>query len=133
MDYAGVIIEYVDKKMLFQLRDNKKSIPNPNRWGIFGGGIEENELPVDAAVRELDEELGLKIKPADLKLIIKIPLIKNKNYIYRLKINKNISTLKLMEGQKMKYMERKELLKKKNLVPGLRIFLRAYPLISLFR
>lgn len=30
-------------------------------WEIVGGGIEENELPIDAIKREIKEELGYKI------------------------------------------------------------------------
>ena len=57
MNYVGVIIENREGKVLFQLRDNKKDIPNPNLWSIFGGGINNSEKPKEAAVREILEEL----------------------------------------------------------------------------
>lgn len=34
-----------------------------------GGGIEENETPMIAAVREVEEEVGIKIKPEDGKFM----------------------------------------------------------------
>src|SRR3989344_2181494 len=42
-------------------------------WEIIGGGIEENELPVDALKREINEELGYKIddEKDELKLVEK--------------------------------------------------------------
>ncbi len=126
MDYTGIIIENEDRKMLFQLRDNKPDIPNPNKWGIFGGGIEKNETPKEAAIRELKEELNLLVKSKDLKLITKINLLFKKYFIFKLKIN---STQKLIqkEGASMGFFSRKKILRKKNLVHSLRIFLWLYP------
>jgi len=38
--YAGIIIiRRSDGKVLYQLRDDKSSIPTPNKWATFGGGI----------------------------------------------------------------------------------------------
>ena len=55
----SVIVFLYDEKRsyLFQLRDNKPSIIFPAHWGLFGGEIEDNEEPQDAAFRELHEEI----------------------------------------------------------------------------
>ncbi len=57
MDYAGILIERNDGKMLFQLRGNNPNIRNRNCWSLFGGGINKNETPIGAAIRELKEEM----------------------------------------------------------------------------
>jgi len=40
----------------------------PGAWHFPGGSVEEGESVTDAAVREISEELGVLISPADLKL-----------------------------------------------------------------
>ena len=45
-----------------QLRDNVNSIPYPNRWAFFGGRLLIHEEPKDGLVREIKEELAIKIK-----------------------------------------------------------------------
>ena len=59
MTINSVIVFLYDNNMsyLFQLRDNKESIIFPEHWGLFGGEIKENEEPLDAAFRELQEEI----------------------------------------------------------------------------
>ena len=58
---AAAIIIFDDGRYLLQLRDNKAGIFFPGHWGLFGGGVEDGEQPVDALRRELKEELGLAI------------------------------------------------------------------------
>ena len=59
---AKVFIKNIQTgKYLFVLRDDKPTIPNPNRWGLLGGGVEEGETPKDALKRELQEETNIHI------------------------------------------------------------------------
>ena len=46
-------------ELLLQQRDNTPNLPFPGAWNFFGGHIEEGELPKDALIRELTEELGV--------------------------------------------------------------------------
>ncbi|GAA3982505.1 CoA pyrophosphatase [Actinomadura viridis] len=39
---------------------------NAGQWGLPGGRVDEGETPVEAALRELDEELGLRVGPAEV-------------------------------------------------------------------
>ena len=116
--------------MLFQLRDNDPNIRNRNRWSLFGGGINRKEKPFDAAIRELKEELGLKIKRDKLRLWMVIPGIRKKSYLFKLKLSNKLYSLKLMEGAAMGYFKSYEMKKKKNVVKSLRALLYFYPFIS---
>ncbi len=59
-DAAGGLVKSNDGKILF--------IHRKNRWDLPKGGVEKNELIIDAAQREVKEETGL----ADLIVIKKI-------------------------------------------------------------
>lgn len=38
------------------------------KWDMTGGGVRAGETPKEAAVRELSEELGIKVSPDDMEL-----------------------------------------------------------------
>lgn len=64
-----VVITTPSGKMLVEKRA-KKMIFAPGRLDIsMGGYVDAGEMPMEAAVRELKEELGLVVSPKDLKLI----------------------------------------------------------------
>jgi 8-oxo-dGTP diphosphatase len=45
---------------ILQLRDDKPGIAAPGQWCLFGGLIDPLETPLQAIMREIDEELSLK-------------------------------------------------------------------------
>ena len=47
---------------VLQLRDDKPSISFPSMWSLFGGAIEKNEDSQEAILREIEEELCIKVK-----------------------------------------------------------------------
>jgi len=47
---------------VLQLRDDKPSISFPGMWSLFGGAIEKNEDSREAMLREIEEELCIKVK-----------------------------------------------------------------------
>ena len=57
---AAVLIMSTDKILLFH-RDNIPTIPSPECWQLVGGGIEENETPEQALVREVNEEVSFDL------------------------------------------------------------------------
>lgn len=57
--YAGVIPMSPDGRIALQERDDRPDVVNPGRVTTFGGLAEGNESPLEAARRELHEELGI--------------------------------------------------------------------------
>jgi 8-oxo-dGTP diphosphatase len=53
-------------RLLACLRDDFHDIPFPAHWDLPGGGPEPGETPVQCALRELDEEFGLRLAPQRL-------------------------------------------------------------------
>ena len=54
---------------LLQMRDGTSGICDPLRWSFFGGKMEENENPIVAAQRELNEEIGIAGSEEDFLLL----------------------------------------------------------------
>lgn len=53
---ANAIITCNGKLLLEKRRDS-------DTWGLVGGGVKKQETPLQAIVREVYEELGLRVKP----------------------------------------------------------------------
>ena len=122
MGYSGAILRIKEGKILFQLRD--KNGRNPNKWGIFGGGIKKNETPEQAVIRELKEELGIVTSRSDFIKEHNIPLV---NYhIFQIKLRKIPKKSDLREGKRMKLMTKEEFFKTKNALLRVKIFLKIF-------
>ncbi len=84
VEAAGCYLEYEDK-ILFLRRHPEKT--HGNTWGIPGGKLEDGELPRSAVIREIYEEIGLKINHEELveigKLYVRTPDIDYVFYLYR--------------------------------------------------
>ena len=64
-DYSEILLLY---------RSKKKRERWGADWGNIGGVVEFGETSRQGAVREAYEEIGIKLKPSDLKLIaVKLP------------------------------------------------------------
>ncbi|MCY7146154.1 NUDIX hydrolase [Streptococcus gordonii] len=61
---AHTLIEKDGKYLLIKRSKIKRGLPNvyPSYWDIPGGSVEENELPREAALREVMEEVNQKIR-----------------------------------------------------------------------
>jgi 8-oxo-dGTP diphosphatase len=93
---AGIFLRNDKGEYLLQLRDDH--VYDGGNWGLFGGGIEEDEDPEVCIVREIKEEIDF-----DLKVFKKVDEYDNsetvKTYIFLGKIDKPLEELKLLEGK----------------------------------
>jgi 8-oxo-dGTP diphosphatase len=64
-DAVAAIILVESDGYLLQLRDARPDIWYPDHWGLFGGGTEPGEDPVQSLARELREELELELEHAE--------------------------------------------------------------------
>ena len=117
---AGVVMRDRNGKFLLQLRDNRKNIPDPNKWGLFGGGIKEGELPIDTVIREMKEELELKLKKEDLSL--EYTYNHHKHYLFLYKKTIDPTKLKLHEGQAFGLFSRMQIIFMKGVALRTRLF-----------
>lgn len=63
---ARVIVYDPSHRVLLLKTHFDPEVQLPARWITPGGGIDEDETALEAAIRELREETGLQIRPEDL-------------------------------------------------------------------
>lgn len=66
--YVGCLVLTHDNKIVLQKR-TADAPTFPSRVSTFGGGIEKNEAPIDAIIRELNEELGAIVTKNEITFI----------------------------------------------------------------
>lgn len=63
---VSAIVTHKNKVLLMQRDINDKHFPG--HWGVPGGGMEEDDESLEAtAIREVSEEMGLTIKPVQIR------------------------------------------------------------------
>lgn len=61
---VAAIIKKKDRILIAQRKEDCKN--EPNKWEFPGGKVEEGEIPEQALIREIEEELGIKITVGEL-------------------------------------------------------------------
>lgn len=56
-------------KILLIKRNKEKREKFGFSWGVVGGGMELGEYSIDGAIREIREEIGVRLKKSDLRLL----------------------------------------------------------------
>ena len=92
-------------KLLLILRDNKSTIQNPSRYALPGGGAKKKETGKKTIIRELNEELSLKVSKKRVREIgVEKTGDESHNFFYLLHCTqKQKDKMKLKEGQKMSF------------------------------
>jgi 8-oxo-dGTP pyrophosphatase MutT (NUDIX family) len=111
-DVASCIIEY-DGKILFLKRQKNK--PQPNKYSLPAGKIENDESVEDGIIREVFEETGINLKKDKVKYLKKRYVqYTNYQFIYHSFFYKldNMPIIKIneVEDQEYKWVDIKEVL-----------------------
>lgn len=93
---TGFIINNNKGEYLLQKRSVDYT-KHKGKWTLFGGGIKENEIPKDTAIREIKEELNLSIKNPKFVTKKYFKNIDTEIYFFKLSLN-DVSKITLREG-----------------------------------
>ena len=63
---GGFLFDRPRNSVLLHQRDGRTPI-NPHKWAFFGGQSEPNESYVECFVREMAEEIGLRLSPSQAR------------------------------------------------------------------
>ena len=95
-----VILEKTDQHIALQLRDNITNITHPDHWALFGGHMETGEQPLEAALREVAEELSITLIPSQLAFLRSFQLEhKKEHHAYYYRVDNELTNAQLREGQ----------------------------------
>jgi 8-oxo-dGTP diphosphatase len=104
---ASMIFINSSEDVLLFLRDDKVSIPFPNRWDLLGGTVEPDETPRQCIVRELKEEIDYTL---DKPRLFKVSHLDDRvEYTYFAVANFDTKTMPLNEGQRLKWFSKREI------------------------
>jgi len=125
MTFHGVkVAVLVDDKLLVHLRDNKPGLFNANMWDFPGGGREGEESPEECAIREVQEEFGVTLRPEDIVWEKTYPAQKDPSQVAYFMVATltmfDVGTVQLTEGQEWMLMEQDEFLERTDVVDALK-------------
>lgn len=106
---VGALIHDEQKRVLLQRRDRKTSIYFPGLWGVFGGSCEGDETPEQAVVREIWEELSVRVDapPLFLKWNIQCSYLgeePRERFFFNVAFDADMTTqIKLREGAEYRF------------------------------
>jgi 8-oxo-dGTP diphosphatase len=107
LKWAGVILFNRKGEILLLLRDNIATIGHPDHWNIVGGVVEEGETSEEAALREVQEEIGFRLAGVSPFRLYSIgDRRRGKSvpyYVYWSRLDKDLAELTLGEGQAMQF------------------------------
>lgn len=102
---AGFLYNKNNNKVLLHLRDGNTEF-NPHKWAFFGGLGEEGERPVEAFMRELQEEVGLSVLEKDVKVLGGYfnSELKTDRYVFFVDSSVEVDQLTLGEGAELAWI-----------------------------
>ncbi len=106
-----------DNNLEFYLSLRSKTAKQyPNYWSFWGGGIEGDEMPEQAMLREIQEEL--EFEPKDYKFFKRInDPVGNEKHLYYAKVENNFEdTIIIHESQGGKFFTKQDIENEKMMI-----------------
>lgn len=128
---ALVLLEDQQGRVALQLRSDTPEIVNPNKWGLFGGHIEEGETPAAGAQSDVEEELTCSFASEKLNYLEKREFgLEKVSYLFHYPITLELDEAKLTEAQHYGLFSANQIesgrIEEKEIVPYHREFLLAF-------
>ncbi|MGH7175442.1 MAG: NUDIX domain-containing protein [Minisyncoccia bacterium] len=127
LDFTGAKIALLfGDQVVMILRDDIPGLVFANMWDFPGGGKEESDKnPIECALREVEEELGIKLDPNSVFYKKEHPSMRDPNataYFMAAKITKEtFDSIKLgNEGQRWELMSISDVMSRDDVVPYLK-------------
>jgi 8-oxo-dGTP diphosphatase len=94
------------RQVLLFLRDDDPGIPYPNMWDLPGGHVENGETPRQCICREIKEEMGLDMEGIEPFSVVQFE--DRTEYVFYKRMNLAIDSIRLTEGQRLRWFSRDE-------------------------
>ena len=107
-EFVGVILEDSQGRIALQLRDQDQR-PNPDKWSVFGGHIEEGEDSAQAAAREIREELTVSLSLEKLNSLGRHERSDQAYTIYHYRVSDELDEAQLKEGVAWRWCSQDEI------------------------
>jgi NDP-sugar pyrophosphorylase family protein len=88
-------------QVLLQQRDDNPAIRYPGYWSLFGGTIEDGEMPATAVTREVKEEIDFDLR--NFGLFREFVQNNKREFAFAGELNARLDELTLSEGQGMNF------------------------------
>lgn len=119
-DYRGAkLIVFVGDQLVTVLRDDKADIPWPAYWDFPGGGREGNESALTCALRETEEEIGLRLSERDVVWARRYQREDHFTWFFAAQLAPHMASHVVLgdEGQRVKLMTPEQYLKHRRGIP----------------
>jgi 8-oxo-dGTP diphosphatase len=97
---AAVLFVNERGEVLLRLRDDRPDLPFPNQWDLIGGSIELAETAHEAALREVEEEISLRVdRLAPWGCYQGVVLVQ----VFVARLDTPLDEIRLLEGQRIAF------------------------------
>ena len=95
---ACFLYDRASRSILLHKRDGNAPV-NPNKWAFFGGHGEPGETDVACCLRELEEEISLRLQPHELRRLRSYMNIDANQYRVVFYVEKRVELADLVLGE----------------------------------